>query len=91
MSDKKKARSDEDIDYNALLKAIKVCLLENRGLRPTARSYNIPKSTLDRHVKKLKNSHDVSNMTDDELMNVIKVNRMHLPTNMVSKQNFPKS
>lgn len=42
----KKGDKPDEIDFGALVNAIKECLMDNKGIRPTARSYNIPHVTL---------------------------------------------
>lgn len=89
MSTPGKAEKQPDIDFNALLQAIKECLLENKPVRTTARAHNLPKSTLDRHMKKVKEAYDdISMVSDDILMDFVRGNRMHLPSNMVNVFSF---
>lgn len=85
MAGNKKAKNDENINFDALLQAIKACLLNNTFVRTAARSFNVPRSTLTRHVEKVKKMYpDISNVSDNDLMDLLKFNRMHLPSNMVS-------
>lgn len=80
----KKAEKPEEIDFDALLAAVKDVLIEKNGIRATARAYNLPKSTLEWHTKKVKESFDdVASVSDSVLMGFIRRKRMHLPSNMV--------
>ena len=56
---------------NTLLKAIKICLLENKGIRSAAREHGIDMSSLQRYVKKVKaNFEDISSVNDNEFWNL---------------------
>lgn len=80
----KKDVTPDAIDFNALVEAVKDCLNEHKGIRPTARTYNVPHVTLKRHVDKVKAAFDdVSSVADTDLLNFVQRSRMHLPSNMV--------
>lgn len=84
IADRTKMESEKKIDFVALLQAVKDCLLDKKGIRPTARAYNFPKSTLERHLKKIQSVYsDISNVSNNDLMNLLKINHMRLPSNMV--------
>ena len=54
MSSKNKSRKSSDIDFNVLLDAIKRCLVDKQPTKSTAKIYAIPRTTLQRYVKKIK-------------------------------------
>ena len=69
---------------NVLLEAIKICLLENEGIRLTAREHGIDKNSLQRYVKKVKaNFEDISSVNDNELLEFIRISGTRTPSNMV--------
>lgn len=51
VSTPKNTTERQEKTFNALLQAIKICLLENKCIRSTAREHSIDKSSLQRHVK----------------------------------------
>lgn len=84
MSTPKKSSESQGIDFNALVKAIKECLLEESGVRPTARAHGITKSTLSLYIKKVKDSFDdISSVQDDVLLEFVREKNQKIPTNMV--------
>lgn len=84
MSTPKKSDGHQEINFNALLQAIKQCMLEEKGIRATAREFGIDKSSLQRHVKKVKAVYDdISSVKDDVLLELIRTSHMKIPPNMV--------
>lgn len=80
----KQTDAKAEIDFDALVKAIKDVLLNKKGSRPAAREYNVPRATLERHIKKVKETFDdVSAVADCVLKDFVREKRMKLPTNMV--------
>lgn len=78
------AMSTHELNFDALLRAMKCCLTENKGIRATAREYGVQKSTLQRHVQKVKaNFGDISSVSDDTLLEFIHTSNMKIPPNMV--------
>lgn len=73
------------VESDSLLRAIKACMIEQKGIRPTARAYNVPKSNLDRYVKQLREKYKdgIANVTDTELSAAIRRLTVRVPTNMV--------
>ena len=53
-------------NFDALLRALKCCLTENKGIRAAAREHGVQKSTLKRHVQEVKaNFDDISSVSDE--------------------------
>lgn len=78
------AMSTHEQNFDALFRAIKCCLTENKGIRAAAREYGVQKSTLQRHVQKVKaNFDDISSVSDDTLLEFIHTSNMKIPPNMV--------
>ncbi|XP_043467262.1 uncharacterized protein DDB_G0283697-like isoform X2 [Leptopilina heterotoma] len=76
----------EEINFNAaLVEAIKLCLLENKSIRSTAREHNVDKSTLQRYIKKVKDNfgNDMSSVEENEFMEFIEFCCKKIPSNMV--------
>lgn len=74
-----------ELESDALVKAIKHCLSGKIGVRPTAREYNLHHATLQRHVNNVMVAfEDVSTVADSVLMDFVRKKRMKLPTNMVN-------
>lgn len=74
-------------DFDALIKAIKQCLIENKAIRSTARQFNIAHSTLSRHVKKVTTEFvDISTIDDDVLMDFVREKQLKIPANMVNSK-----
>lgn len=88
----KKANSTpkkDEVNFDALMKAIKQCLIDNNGVRSTARECNISHSTLLRYITKVTEAFDdVSTVEDSVLLNFIREKGMKLPSNMVIFFNF---
>ncbi|XP_043469509.1 uncharacterized protein LOC122503138 [Leptopilina heterotoma] len=84
MSSDEKSRESEKINFNALADAVKLCLLENKNIRSTAREHNLDKSTLQRYIHKVK-AHfgDISLVEKNEYMEFIQSCSRKIPTNMV--------
>lgn len=81
----KKVDKQNEMDFDALLKAIKEHLIENKPLRAAARDNGTSRTTLSRYSEKIKKEfEDLSAVTDEELMNYIRKRNMHLPCTMVS-------
>ncbi|KAL1516835.1 hypothetical protein ABEB36_000682 [Hypothenemus hampei] len=60
-------------NFNALVAAIKDVKLANKSIRSTAKSYNIPKSSLARYIQKASvEIEDISAVDDDELLKLVK-------------------
>lgn len=84
MSTSQKPTEQKTIDPDALLVAIKACLLDNASIRSSAAANGIQKSTLDRYLKKIKgNFVDISSVADDNLLEFIGISSNKLPQNMV--------
>lgn len=82
-----KRQMKNKIDFDALFKAIKGCLIDNKAVRTTAKQFNLPHThaTLECHVKKVKASfEDVPAVSDSDLMDFIREKRMKLPKNMIN-------
>lgn len=74
----------QEINFDALLQAIKYCLLEKKSIRSTAKEHGFDKSTLQRYLKKVKNNYDdISSVTRDTLLEFIRTCSTKTPTNMV--------
>lgn len=71
-------------DFNVILQAVKGVLVHNEALRACARIYEVDRCKLQRHVNKLKASYDdISTIPDDVLLNILKAQAQHTPSNMV--------
>lgn len=68
-----KKYADRQIDYDNLVKAIKLVKIENKSGRSVASSYGISQTSLSRYVKKVSLQFpDFSTVTDDQLKNYLK-------------------
>lgn len=84
MSTPEKKTERQEKNFNALLQAVKMCLLQNEGIRSAARQHGVDKSSLQRHLNKVKaNIDDVSSVNDGELLEIIRTSSMKIPSNMV--------
>ncbi|XP_055311396.1 uncharacterized protein LOC129574063 [Sitodiplosis mosellana] len=73
MSTAKKSTEPKAIDVNALVKAIKDCLIDKKQIKTTARSHDLPRSSLQRYLKKVEeNYEDLSAVADDELTEFVR-------------------
>lgn len=53
MSSKKETAKPKEVDFNALLQAVKSCLIDITGIRTSTRTYGVDKSTLQQHKLKI--------------------------------------
>lgn len=84
MSSKKKPVATAEMNFNALLQAIKSCLVDKQAIREAARGHGIDKSTLQRHLKKVGDSfEDINKAKDDELLEFLRTSSTRTPSNMV--------
>ncbi|XP_055306432.1 uncharacterized protein LOC129570751 isoform X1 [Sitodiplosis mosellana] len=84
MSTAKKSTEPKAIDVNALVKAIKDCLIDKMQIKTTARSHDLPRSSLQRYLKKVEeNYEDLSAVADDELTEFVRDCGQRTPSNMV--------
>lgn len=73
------------MDFNALLQAIKCCLADNKPVKGTAKAYDIPRSSLQRYVKKVAAQFDdISSVEDGVLLEFVRDCSQRRPSNMVS-------
>lgn len=80
MSTPKKTNKSKEIDFNVLLRAIKHCLVEKHGVRPTAREHGIQKSTLQRYLRKVEaNFDDVTTVPDGALIEFVRTCHTRTP------------
>lgn len=85
----KKVGKQNEMDFDALLKAIKEHLIENKSRRAAALHNGVDKNTVSRHCVKVKDEFDdLSSVSDVQLMNFIRKSNMHLPSTMVSVCSF---
>ncbi|XP_033231508.1 uncharacterized protein LOC117182522, partial [Belonocnema kinseyi] len=80
----KKAAVSKEINFNALLAAIKDNLLKKKAIRAAALEYGVDRITLTRHVKKVSDHFtDISTVSDVDLLEFIRTSNTHIPSNMV--------
>lgn len=78
------AAPKNEINFNALLSAIKDNLLNEKAIRAASREHGVDRMTLARHVKKVADYFtDISNVSDVDLLTFIKASNTHNPSNMV--------
>lgn len=69
----KRSRVVADIDYNALLSAIKDVKINGFKRRTTARAYNIPKTSFIRYLDRLDDEVlDITALTDADLLQMLR-------------------
>ncbi|XP_017050351.1 uncharacterized protein LOC108094321 [Drosophila ficusphila] len=70
----KRKTGKENISLENAVLAVKAILLNNEKLRPVARSYNFPRTSLKRYVDKVKEDYpDISTISDENLAKTIKL------------------
>ena len=84
MSSKDKSRKSSDIDFNVLLDAIKRCLVDKKPTKSTAKMYAIPRTTLQRYVKKITEYfEDIEAADDGALFEFLRECSKRMPSNQV--------
>ncbi|XP_018399362.1 PREDICTED: uncharacterized protein LOC108777065, partial [Cyphomyrmex costatus] len=87
MSTPKKASKSKEINFDALLRAVKQILIENKGYRSTGRDFDLDFCLLKRHCKKLKDKfEDVSSVSDDKLMSCLRESNKRQPNIVFSTE-----
>lgn len=89
MSSKKtsvKKKDSTEIDLNVLLRAVKEVKIGKRAIRATAAAYKIPRTNLDRYVKKFDEEvPDFSAIPDHNLIGMLRRYTSRKPPLMVSQ------
>lgn len=81
----KREGKQNEMDFDALLKAIKEHLIENKSCRGAARDNGLCKSTLSRYCMKVREVfNELSTVSDVQLMDFIRKSRMFQPSKLVS-------
>ncbi|XP_018395735.1 PREDICTED: uncharacterized protein LOC108774189 [Cyphomyrmex costatus] len=81
-----KSTESQEVNFNALLQAIKCCIVEQKSIRLTAHEHDLDKSTLQRYVNKVKaNYEDILTVEKNELMEFIQTCSRRTPSNMQKK------
>lgn len=84
MSPPKKSADSKEIDFNALIQAIKDCLLNNKTVRETARAHELPKGTLHRYNKIVAEEYsNISTVGDAALLEFVRQANPKAPTKLV--------
>lgn len=84
MSSVKKSASKQEIDFDALIVAVKACILDKLPVRATTRRYGIARSSLQRYIDKVNAIFsDLSVVNDDDLMEFVRLAHARTPSNMV--------
>lgn len=84
MSTSKKASVSTEINYTSLIHAIKQCIIGNLPIKSTAKKFNIPRSSLQRYLKKVREKFDdLSSVGDDVLLDFVRDCNKRTPSNMV--------
>jgi len=78
-------KSTADTHFNDLIEAIKRCVVDKQPVKSTAKALFIPRSTLQRFVKKVKKEFaDVDAIDDDRLLHFVRGCSKRAPTNQVN-------
>jgi len=85
MEKRNKSSEGRNFDCKALVLAVKACLLEKISQKGAAKTHGVKRTTLRDHLKKVKEEfNDVSQVSDDCLLEFITSNHTKTPPNMVS-------
>lgn len=73
MSAKKGKKSEDSVDFDAIVRAIKAIKIEQKSVRSVALAHGIPKSSLHRYMGKVNEKYaDISQVNDEQLMNCVR-------------------
>lgn len=84
MSPKKPSSDSTGINFNALIDAIKRCITDKQPIKTTAKTFGLPRSTLQRYLKKVgAKFDDLSSVEDGVLLGFVRDCSQRTPSNMV--------